>query len=222
MSKKACVISIFNSKGGSSKTTTCMSIAGEVARRGKKVMVVDSDPQQSATIWSGKSPDSSPFPAAVMNFAPYGEKLHREIEKQLGNYDYILVDNPGSLEARGAHSGLLVSDLCIIPFTPAPTDLWELQPVKLVIERAQSVNPTLRVAILPTRGGRTALAKAILGQLSIYGIPILFTQLANRVAYQEAAITGKTVSDLGKSASKAADEVKALVDEVLAILGEPA
>lgn len=46
---RAKCIAFAHHKGGTGKTTSCINIAGELARRGKKVLVVDMDPQANAT-----------------------------------------------------------------------------------------------------------------------------------------------------------------------------
>lgn len=43
------VISIINYKGGVGKTTLTANLAGELAYRGKKVLMIDLDPQASLT-----------------------------------------------------------------------------------------------------------------------------------------------------------------------------
>ena len=47
MSKKATVIAVVNQKGGTGKTTTCENLGVGLAMKGKKVLVVDTDPQAS-------------------------------------------------------------------------------------------------------------------------------------------------------------------------------
>ncbi|HIE34378.1 MAG TPA: ParA family protein [Candidatus Altiarchaeales archaeon] len=54
----AMVIAFTHHKGGTGKTTSCVNIAGELARRDKKVLVVDIDPQGSATAGLGINKNS--------------------------------------------------------------------------------------------------------------------------------------------------------------------
>ena len=53
MSNKATVIAVVNQKGGTGKTTTCENLGIGLANEGKKVLLVDTDPQGSLTIALG-------------------------------------------------------------------------------------------------------------------------------------------------------------------------
>ena len=59
MAKKANVMAIVNQKGGTGKTTTCENLGVGLAMAGKKVLLVDTDPQASLTISMGfPNPDN--------------------------------------------------------------------------------------------------------------------------------------------------------------------
>lgn len=61
----ASVIGIVNQKGGTGKTTTCANLGIDLAREGKKVMLIDCDPQGSLTISLGyPQPDTLPVTLA--------------------------------------------------------------------------------------------------------------------------------------------------------------
>lgn len=62
MAKKATVMAVVNQKGGTGKTTTTENLGVGLAMEGKKVLVVDTDPQASLTISLGYPvPDELPI-----------------------------------------------------------------------------------------------------------------------------------------------------------------
>lgn len=77
---KATVMAVVNQKGGTGKTTTCENLGIGLAREGKRVLLIDTDPQGSLTIALGHSrPDDLPVTltdlmAKVMRDQPLSPK----------------------------------------------------------------------------------------------------------------------------------------------------
>ena len=212
------IIAIANQKGGVGKSTVSMLLAGTVARAQYKVLVVDSDPQGTATQWSSTS-DTSVFPASVISLAGMGSKLHREVQKHVENYDLVIIDCPPSVELQ-SQSALLIADIAIIPLPPSPPVLWGSRGIKLLIEKAQAVNPDLRGFILLNKVKKTALSRDIQEMLADFGLPVLKNSLRELTAYEEASALGCTVQELGSSARVAIDLVDELAKEILDLLEE--
>lgn len=213
------IITLANQKGGTGKTTATMLLAGTLARRGRKVLVIDADPQGSATRWAAGADDDSPFPAAVAGMAGAGSKVHREAKKYVGDYEFIVIDCPPAVDSPIPQSALLISDLSIIPVIPSPTDLWATRGIVKLVENAQAVNESLAARILPNMcQPRTTLGQDALDVLNEFDFPLMPFRWHHRIAYREAAAIGGTVHDLGARARDAIEEVDKLTDAVLDII----
>ncbi len=186
------IIAVTSQKGGSGKSSIAMGTSGEIANRGHRVLVVDADTQETAVAWARTAPDNKPFPATVVGMASYAGKMHREIQRQLENYDFIVIDCPPSVDAITPQSALLIADWALVPVAMSPADLWSSRGTKALIERIQVINTNLKAVLVANKVQRTSLSIAVMEELAHFGIPLLRSRLAYRVAYQEAILAGTT------------------------------
>ena len=212
------IITLVNQKGGPGKTTLTMHLAGELARRGDRVLVADADPQGTATRWAAAAPDETPFPAAIAGLGRAEATLHRELLKYLTAFDWIVVDCPPSVDSPLSQSALLVSDLALVPVIPSLPDLWAGVAIRRVLENVMAINEALVARLVVNqRKPHTRLAALTQELLPRYGIPVLATQIGDREAFRHAAAAGLTVADLPR-ARPAAAEIEAFTDEVVAVV----
>ncbi len=214
-------IVVLNQKGGPGKSTICMHIAGTLGRRGHDVLVVDADPQGTSQRWAASAPEAEPFPATIAGLEKTGGTIHRQIQKFIGRFDFIVIDCPPAVESPIPQSAALIADLAIIPIIPSPPDIWAAMPISKLIENSQGVNESLRALLLLNQyDDRRTLAKDTRKLLEEFSIPLAKQQIGFRESFRHAPMYGTTVHTLGAEAKKATEEIDQLTDEILEILFE--
>jgi chromosome partitioning protein len=213
------VVAIVNQKGGAGKTTVAMQLAGTIAKRALKTLVVDADAQGTATRWASSAPDALPFPAPVVGLSAAGGKVHREVAKFADDYRLIVVDCPPAVDSPVPQSALLIADLALVPIIPSPPDLWAALGIRHLIESMAAINHALQAClVINDLEPRTSLAREVLEILPEFGLRRTRAVLHHRTAYRQAAAFGGTVHSLGSRAAPAVAEVEALASEVLTLL----
>lgn len=213
------IIAVTNQKGGSGKTTLSMQLAGALARRGNRVIVVDADPQGTAQRWAASVEDDASFPATVIGLSAASAKVHREVKNFVDDYRYIIIDCPPAADSPVPQSALLVADLALVPIIPSPLDMWAAVGIRHVIENIREINEGLESRLVINQcQSNTSLAKEALDILPEFGIDLCKTQIHQRQVYRQSAVYGQTVHDFGSKATHAIEEIEALTDEVLGLL----
>jgi chromosome partitioning protein len=209
------IVTLAGQKGGSGKTTTAICIADEWHRRGADTLLVDTDDQATARTWGDAAAEADHTAPTVIGM---GTDFHDELPELAGGYDRVVVDCPPGHSER-QRSGLMCADVALIPCGPGLTDVWSMAETIDLAKTAQHVRPALEAAILVTRkDARTVLADEVREELERVDLPVLDTELGARVAYQEMPAAGQGVTRY-EANGKAADEVRALVDELEAMEG---
>jgi chromosome partitioning protein len=126
------VISLVTQKGGSGKSTLCVSLAVAALEAGRTVCILEMDKQATATQWSqarkGEPPEVSPITVDRLDYAIGTLRT--------AACDFVFIDTTG-IDSPGTNAAIRVSDLCLIPCRPTPADLRAMQPTLGAIQRLE-------------------------------------------------------------------------------------
>ncbi len=203
------VIAFLNPKGGSGKTTATINVSTCLANSGKRVAVVDTDPQMSLTNWSkvGK--------ATFDVFTAASEKDVYQVRKDLSEYDFVIIDGAGSLSVITS-AAVMVSDLIIIPVTPSPLDFSAAGSVVTVLE-AQAYNRPVEARFLITRKVEQAtMLKVLKDSIAQTDIRLLKTAIGQRQSYVKSVLEGESV--FGTTDGSAKGEIQILTREIMSLI----
>lgn len=209
------VTSFVNQKGGVGKSTLAVNVAAEKARRGRRVLLLDADPQGSALDWQAqRGRQEHPPLVSVVGFPR--DTIHREIDQLGQGYDEIIIDAPGRVESV-ARAVIMASDLVVIPVQPSAYDIWASTDVLTLLEQSQVYKPELIGAWVINRYiPGTRIARDVKQQLSSYGPRLLEANIAQRIIYNESTARGLAVYET-EPGGVADDEIRAVANELEAI-----
>ena len=204
------IISVLNQKGGVGKTTLCVNLASELARQGKRILLIDADPQGSALDWAAARTEFSMLTVIGLP----RPNLHKEAVTLGRDFDLVLIDSPPRVTEL-ARSVIMAAQGVLIPVQPSPYDVWAAKEVVDLIQEAQVYKPELKAAFVINRKiANTAIGRDVYDILGDMPIPTLKSAIHQRIIFAESAAQGKAVFEIDKE-GQAAGEVRQVLDEML-------
>ncbi len=206
------ILAVAQQKGGAGKTTIAVQLGVWWACQGRKVTLLDVDPQGSMNAWHGLRSEAglgdSPQSAEVS-----GWKLSSEIDRLKRENDLIIVDTPPHAETD-ARVAVRAAELILVPVQPSPMDWWATKPT-LDMAAKEKTKSLLVFNRLPARG---KLADAIRAKIEEAGLKLASASLGNRSAFAVSMMEGKGVAETQPKGSAAA-EIAALAAEIEGLIG---
>lgn len=193
-------IALLSQKGGSGKTTLSLNLAIAAARANLSTVVIDLDPQQSASRWARLRKDDNPV--IVSGHAPNLAALLSQARD--GGAALAIIDTAPKSESASLIAAK-AADLLIIPCQPSSLDL------DAVADTVNIAKLAARPAVFVLNGCKagSSLTEMAAEALADYGLPVLPVRIGSRVAFIKSLTEGKGVVEFEPS-GRSAQEIRQL------------
>jgi len=197
-------------KGGSGKSTVASCLAVHWHLQGRRPTIIDADPQRSIARLAARERALGGVP--VMEDTT--ENAWKTARRLSAAGAPVIIDTPGFRSATTLGC-IAITDFLLVPVKPSPFDVDRMLDTLDVLLKGE--RPVFRCLLTQTTRD-SLIAKHVRSELTEVGLPLLQSEMMNRVAYPEAALWGATPS-LIDQAGPAARDIAAIVNEIDGIIG---
>lgn len=201
------MLTVFASqKGGSGKSTILCNLLPIFIHAGKRVALLDYDPQGTSFRWGSYRAENKSLPGVEYS-------LGGDLETALRENDHVFVDTPGHLSEDNIEL-MAQADLLIIPVKPSQADIDTLPRLNELIRKLREINPKIKVEYILNESPTTTKRERAeaLNYLSAIGIEPIPTTIHSRKAYRDSIALGKSVSEMADP--KAASEIDGVYRDI--------
>ena len=207
------IVTVATMKGGSGKSTIASCLAVHWHLCGRHTTIIDADPQRSIARLASRERALGGVP--VVEDATDGAWKRAQSLAVPGCQ--IIIDTPG-FRSQATLACIVASDFLLVPVKASPLDIDRmLDTLNSLIEGESGRRAKFRCVLAQTTRD-SVIAKHIRAELVEAGIPVLKSEMTNRVIYAEAALWGATPSLIERSGA-AAREIAAIAEEIDDIIG---
>lgn len=207
----ALIIAVAQRKGGAGKSTVAANLATALAASGRRVGLLDTDPQGTLSRWNAERQAALHRAAALAFEAPSGWRVPTTLDRLRG-LDAVILDTPPHADTD-ARIAIRAADLVIVPLQPSPADLWAVDGT-LDLAAAEKRPVALLLNRVPAAG---RLKEEVAAELRRRKLSLLDAALGNRTQFATAFQKGLGAVEAAPR-SQAAEEARALAEAVVAFL----
>ncbi len=206
------IITVATMKGGSGKSTVASCLAVYWHLRGRRPTLIDADPQRSIMRLAAR--ERALGGVSVLEDPENAAQTAQRIANDGG---LVIIDTPG-FRSKTTLECLASSDFLLVPVKPSPFDVDRmLDTLGFLNDSANGRQPLFRCVLTQTTRD-SVIARHIRSELAEAGLPVLESEMQNRVAYPEASLWGATPSLISWK-GPASKEIAAIADELDLVLG---
>lgn len=207
------VICMAQTKGGSTKSTTCLCLAQVLARNGHKVLLLDCDPNRTLLNWC----DGENQGITVQGGITEGN-IVRAIMNARKEYDFVFLDMEGTANLLVSRA-ILKSDFVLIPMQPSMPDAIQANRViELIKAEEEAFERPIPHSFIFTRTSpiiRSKIEQGIEQEIKDAGYPLFKSQLNERAAFKGIFYHKKFIDELEGDQEKAIQNAKEVCSELL-------
>lgn len=198
------VLGLLARKGGAGKTTLAIHLAVMAQASGKRVLLVDIDPQRSSAGWWRARDAETP---QLVETEP--DKLRDILEAaRADGIDLVVVDTRPSVEADAVQVAML-ADVIVVPTRPAILDLRAILETLNIVKGSKKAHVVLNACPAPRGAIEAPAATDARKALKAFGVPVAPTTISQRATFSHALVGGLAATEADPR-GKAAGEMRAL------------